>query len=165
MTELTDRQRRKYASAEPGEVDLVTLTFRHPAWPAPWHLTNSDEAFEGLIDGELVTFTPHPFELDLPEIGADGKVDLGFNLMMTGAVMVEAIEVAARDARVPIEVEFNAYSPGDTAPQMTALRLQLAALPYTPLVASGTAASADFLNQEFPRGIYTLAAFPALDRG
>lgn len=161
---LTERQRRYYASAPIGEVGRTGLSLFHPLFDHDWHLTNFARPFEGLVDGALVTFQPHPFEVDRPEIGADGKSDLRLNIHNSGAVFTRNLLAAAEVAEPRIRVLVNDYLPGETASQIATIEMDFVAMTLTPENCTGSALGADFLNQEFPRGFYRLTEFPGLDR-
>ncbi|MBI1401459.1 DUF1833 family protein [Hyphomonas sp.] len=161
---LTERQRRLYASAPRGEIGRCGLSLTHPGFSRPWHLTNQPRPFEGLVAGELVTFEVHPFRIVRPEIGTSGKVDLKLDIHNSGPVFSAEFLRAAAQPRTGVRVEVNDYLPGDTVSQIDAIILSLLDIAVTAESCSGTASSADFLNKEFPRLSYTLAAFPGLDR-
>lgn len=161
---LTDRQRRLYASAPAGEIGRCGLSLTHPGFSRAWHLTNQPRAFDGMVGGARVTFAVHPFRLVRPQIGTSGRVDLKLDIHNSGPDFSAEFLRAAAMPRVPIRVEVNDYLPGDLESQIDPIVLQLADVAVTVEACSGTASSVDFLNLEFPRQSYTLAAFPGLDR-
>lgn len=168
---LTDRQRRLYASAPSGEMSLPGLTLAHSAFTGgAFHLTTHYEAFEADVDvagqGEVqrVSFQPHPFEVALPEIGAEGRADARLDIWNSGPEFTAEVLAAARVSREPIAFIYNAYFAGDPASQIDTIRLQMGDVALTPRNVSARVTSTDVYNLPFPLGAYTRELFRGLDR-
>ncbi len=161
---LTPRMERMWASAPVGEVGRTGLSLTHSRFSRDWHLTSSPTAFDGETSFGVVTFQPHPFEVERPELSAAGKADLKLSLFNSGAEFSSEILAAASLPDEAIRVEVNDYLPDDQQSQIEAIILSLGKLAVTTQSCTGTATSVDFLNLPYPRGVYRSSLFRGLVR-
>lgn len=164
MSWASDRQRRFWSSAPTGEIEQLGLALEHPNFTNPWYLTTWPEAFQGELRGELVTYQPHPFEFERPQMGGDGKYEMRLSIYNSGKLFANEVKAAYLTGTGDVQCSLNSYFPGDPTPQTQTLVLQLPEPDMNEQALTGRATSIDFLNLGYPRQIYNARRHPGLLR-
>lgn len=162
---LSAELQQRYSS----EVDYdwwEALILSHSA-AGTYYLANAQDgqSRQGMLDGDLRTFLPIPFEAVLPRRDGEGQQDLQIAICNVGAEMTTAVEEAITVPTEPIRARYTVYIEGNTAPQYDPpLELSLTDIILTEAQMSATATRYNVFNKPFPGVIYRPDSFPGLNR-
>jgi len=160
---------RARASAPAGVDIWETLTLEHPAWAAPYYLTNAPTAFTAtLVDGgPAVTFLPFPFAVQLPAVDGAGQQDLQVSLTNADPAIADAVQLAHATPTQRIQATYRVFLStlgSSQIPQSAPIALSFDAVQITEEAVTGIAGRSDTLNRRFPGVLYDTTTFPGLDR-
>jgi len=161
---------RARASAPAGVDIWETLTLEHPAWDAPYYLTNAAQPFSATLEGTpaaIVTFLPFPFAIVLPTVDGAGQQDLQVTITNADPLIADAVQRAHADPTQRITATYRIFlsTLGSTqTPQSAPLRLSFDMIQITEEAVTGIAGRSDVLNRRFPGRWYNITDFPGLDR-
>ena len=130
-----------------------------------FYLTNSHQSEQAVFDGALRTFLPIPFSAKLPTLDGEGQQDLTIAVCNVGQEMREAMRRVKQRPEEPIRCQYTVYIRGNQSPQYNPpFELFLNSLELTVSQLSGVASRVDVFNLPFPRRLYRIDEFPALER-
>jgi uncharacterized protein DUF1833 len=157
---------RIYASAPVDDDYYETLELSHPSFTTDWFLTTQVAGFTATLEtGRQVDFLPAPFAVKLPGSNGDGNQQLTISLSNVDRLIVDELERAGDAPQDPINANYRVYAASDlSAPGAVVLNLGISEVSATDTDIAATAARSEVLNRPFPRELYTVAAFPGLDR-
>ena len=140
------------------------LIISHPTGGS-FFLNNSWDVQRGTFWGKRQTFQPIPFEFTLPKLDGEGQQDLQLSICNVGSEMQQALARVKQQPATPIKVYVTQYIIGNDNPQYDPpWELTLTDITLTRQVMTGTATRTDVFNAPFPRQLYRIDKFPALNR-
>lgn len=155
---------RIYSSAPVNIPFYEGLVLTHPSWLEPVAIiTNTVTEQQKLFNGNLITFMPANFQVELPKRDDLGLVELSINFPIVTRNMMDLI-TQAETARTPINVSLMIFIDGSDESQLTPVELQLDQIAVTEEAVTGVASRIDLLNKVFPRNIVRAENFPGLYR-
>lgn len=163
---VPDSLARIYASAPADDDYIETLEIAHPLFTRRHLIANEAYPFDAILeDGSTVTFTPFPFSARLPAQSGQGNQDLVLAIDNCDQSLLDELELAASGPTDLVSAIYRRYVRSDlSAPAFVLPALAMAEIAATAEQVSATATRTDVLNRPFPSVIYTVAAFPGLDR-
>lgn len=139
----------------PREIDINAQSF--------YLIRNDTDKTLKLEDGSSQIFRAYPFNVIQQEVGSD-QIDIGIVLDNVSLEILNAIEDAAKNTSVPIQMTFSVYMEGDDTPQITPIQLALTEVVVDLFSVSCKASRVDLFKRRFPFGknTYFLSNFTGL---
>jgi hypothetical protein len=168
---LSDALAEYYASADPGEVELVTLEIRHPAFTAPIRVVHNTVDVEARLEplaplnpGEVVTFQAYAFELQLPEVTEDGNPFLTIQIDNVSREITDNLDRAMQSPeRIYVSLRVYLASALLDGPQQDPVwHLLMFDVEANVFRVTARCRFFDPVNRQFPSKLYTAERFPGL---
>lgn len=167
---LSEAIKEAYATAPSGEVILHTLEFRHPEFTTPLRVVRDKADLDATLEaeapenaGEVVTFVQYAFDLELPDVTDGSSPELTLTIDNVSRDIVAYLDLAANSQDL-IEVTYRAYLSTDTtSPQNDPpLTMTLRDVECDIFQIKARCGFGNFANKPFPKDVYDLTTFPAL---
>jgi hypothetical protein len=168
---ISEALKRIYSSAPEGVRYVETISLWHPNFKQEYWLTNDINdginPWRFLVeDNTPRTFEYIPFELTMPDSGAQGRQDLEIAIGNIGRELMDELEAAVKNPEHPIRCTYRVYlnsnmkRPENEPP----MELSITDIDVELLTVTAVATRADVLNKPFPTEVYRLDMFPGLNR-
>lgn len=163
---ITPELQKIYASAPDDDREVETMTLEHSLFSQTYNVVNQSLPFTGTDElGNIVTYEPFPFTIEIPERDGEGRQDIGLVVSNVSREMVTELESANELTSEPIAVSFRLYMlKSKTLGNPNPVRLHLSEITATMTTIVARAGRPDLVNRPFPATVYEIRRFPGLDR-
>ncbi len=149
------------------EVDVDwrhAFVLSHP-YATTHYLISHTEPVQGLVDGNLQTFSPVPTQIQFPTRDDSGRQEFALLWCGIGREAKTFLDQAIRGGTIAITCRYTVYLLGSLAPQIDPfVTMSLTNISLSEDAVMATATRADILNRPFPTEVYRLSKFPGLRR-
>jgi hypothetical protein len=163
VTEPSDRQKRIWTTAPPGDIPREVLSLVHPSFVRTHHLTTHWEGFFCEVRGVRVEAVPHGFQARLPQLDDSGRYEMQISLFNSGPAFAREL-AAAGASGTPVLADYNVYGATGEAAIRPGLRFELGGFAAQGSNVTASATLGDLVNVRFPVEYYRRDLFPGLDR-
>jgi len=156
---LSDALKEAYASAPQDQILYHTLEISHPDFSQPVRVVRGYDNITAAGE-EWVAI---PFDLQLPEVSANGLPSLVLTIDNVSRELSSAVESAVL-SDTPITVKYRAFLSSEMtqAQNDPPLELQLSSITENETSIQARATLYDFVNKRFPAAVYRDEHFPSL---
>lgn len=164
---ISNELKEIYSGADLKTRHIETISFSHPAFPNDFHFCNDVEDWRFKDEnGASIDFVAFPFVVELPKQDGLGMNELTISVANAGLEMMSSLEAAQADPNNSIQAVYRVYRDiVDDTPQIDPpITMEITNMQANLTSVTATATRFNILGRLFPRGVYTVASFPGLDR-